>query len=116
FVKTYGVTHFLTVAQLSANPFVYQGQVVAAYVKFDQMNSATEGLFFESAGLHSLVVSDIPSGKFTQSGAVSVLAGRVVGKKEIKLPLLGPTLVPQLSYVGSSLCQKPNCAEYAINK
>ena len=43
FVKAYAVTHFVTMAQLAANPFVYQGQVVAVYAPFDQMNSATEG-------------------------------------------------------------------------
>ena len=43
-----------------------------------------------------------------------MLAGRVLGKQEIKLPILGPTLVPHLSFVGSAFCQKQNCLDYAI--
>lgn len=115
FVKTFGVTHFVTAEQLNANPFVYQGQVVAVYAVFLQMNSATDGLFSSSGPTDALLVSAIPSGKFTQSNVMTMLAARVLGKQEIKLPILGPTLVPHLSFVGSAFCQKQRCADYAIN-
>jgi hypothetical protein len=49
---------------LSANPFVYQNQVVAIYGEFQQMNSATQGLF--SSNDKTFVVSAIPTARFTQ--------------------------------------------------
>src|ERR1019366_808253 len=113
FVKANGVEHFVTVQQLAANPFVYQGQVVAIYGEFQQMNSATEGLF--SVQDKSFVVSAIPAAKFTLPTSMVMLAGRVLGNIEIKLPVLGPTLVPHLSFVGSAFCQERGGSDYDIN-
>jgi hypothetical protein len=113
FVKANGVAHFVTAEQLAANPFVYQGQVVAIYGAFEQMISATQGLF--SSQDKRFVVSGIPTARFTQTGSIVMLAGRVVGNIEIKVPILGPTLVPHLSFVGSAFCQQQGCSEYAIN-
>lgn len=113
FVKANGVAHFVTVDRLAANPFVYQDQVVAIYGAFEQMNSATQGLF--SIRDKRFVVSGIPAAKFTQQGSLVMLAGRVLGNIEIKLPVLGPTLVPNLSFVGSAFCQQQGCSDYAIN-
>lgn len=115
FVVANGVKHFVTVTQLAANPFVYQGQVVAVYAVFQQMNSATEGVFSATEFNDVLLVSALPPGRFTQARSMVMLAGRVMGKQEIKLPVLGPTLVPHLSFVGSAFCQKQNCADYSIN-
>jgi hypothetical protein len=112
FVKANGVSRYVTVQQLAANPFVYQGQVVAIYGVFQQMNSATQGLF--SSGDKQFVVSAIPAGKFTQQNSMVILAGRVLGNVEVKLPVLGPTLVPNLSFVGSAFCQQQGCSEYSI--
>ena len=77
------------------------------------MNSATDGIFL--LGSDALLVSAIPSGRFTQARSMVMLAGRVLGKQEIKLPILGPTLVPHLSFVGTVFCQKQGCADYVIN-
>jgi hypothetical protein len=115
FVAANGVKHFVTISQLAANPFIYQGQVVAVYAVFAQMNSATEGLFSGSEFSDALLVSAIPTARFTQPRSMVMLAGRVVGKQEVKLPLLGPTLVPHISFVGSAFCQKQNCLDYVIN-
>ena len=112
FVKANGVSRYVTVQQLAANPFVYQGQVVAIYGVFQQMNSATQGLF--SSQDKQFVVSAIPAGKFTQQNSMVMLAGRVLGNVEVKLPVLGPTLVPNLSFVGSAFCQQQGCSEYSI--
>ena len=112
FVKANGVSRYVTVQQLAANPFVYQGQVVAIYGVFQQMNSATQGLF--SSQDKQYVVSAIPTGKFTQQNSMVMLAGRVLGNIEVKLPVLGPTLVPNLSFVGSAFCQQQGCSEYSI--
>jgi len=112
FVKANGVSRYVTVQQLAANPFVYQGQVVAIYGDFQQMNSATQGLF--SSQDKQFVVSSIPTGKFTQQNSMVMLAGRVLGNIEVKLPVRGPTLVPNLSFVGSAFCQQQGCSEYSI--
>jgi hypothetical protein len=103
----------VTVEQLAPNPFAFQGQVVAIYGNFQQMNSATQGVF--SSRDKAFVVSGIPTARFTQQGGMVMLAARVLGNIEIKLPVLGPTLVPHLSFVGSAFCQQPGCSEYAIN-
>jgi hypothetical protein len=114
FIAANGVKHFVTIKQLAANPFVYQGEVVAVYAVFAQMNSATEGLFGGN-DLDALLVSAIPPGKFTQANSMVMLAGRVVGKQEVKLPLVGSTMVPHLSFVGSAFCREQGCSEYHIN-
>ena len=113
FVKANGVKHFVTVQQIAANPFIYQDQIVAIYGEFQQMNSATAGLF--SVRDKSFVVSAIPTAKFTQEGIMVMLAGKVLGNIEIKLPLLGPTLVPHLSFVGSAFCQEHGGRDYDFN-
>lgn len=113
FAKANGVAHFVTIQQLAVNPFVYQNQVVAIYGEFQQMNSATQGLF--SSNDKTFVVSAIPTVRFTQQRSMVMLAGRVLGNIEIKLPVLGPTLVPHLSFVGSAFCQQQGCSEYAFN-
>jgi hypothetical protein len=95
FLKTNRVKHVVTIDQLTANPFVYQGQVVAIRGTFEKMNSATQGIF--SARGHRFVVSGISTSRFTRSGSMVVLAGRVLGNIEVKP---GPTLVPHLSFVG----------------
>jgi len=115
FVAAYGIKHFVTIRQLAANPFVYQGQVVAVYAVFEQMNSSTEGLFSGSGFSDALLVSAVPPARFTQPRVMVMLAGRVVGKQEVKLPMLGSTLVPHLSFVESAFCQKQNCLDYSIN-
>lgn len=113
FVKANGVAHFVTAEQLAPNPFVYKGQVVAIHGVFQQMNSATEGLF--SSHDKTFVVSGIPTARFTQQRSMVMLAGSVLGNIEIKLPVLGPTLVPHLSFVGSAFCQQQECSEYVFN-
>lgn len=113
FAKANGVAHFVTIQQLTANPFVYQGQVVAIYGEFQQMNSATQALF-SSGDRPSFVVSSIPAARFTQQRTMVILAGRVLGNIEIKLGL-GATLVPHLSFVGNAFCQQQFCSEYALN-
>lgn len=112
FVKTHGVRHSLTLEQLAANPFVFQGQVVAVSAVFEQMISPTEA-FFSASGT-PLVVSSLPSGRFTQARSIVMLAGKVLGNREIKLPLLGATLAPHIAYVGSAFCQQQRCSDYAI--
>jgi hypothetical protein len=97
FLKANRVKHVVTIDQLTANPFVYEGQVVAIRGTFEKMNSPTQAVF--SAGGHRFVVSGVSTARFTRSGSLVVLAGRVLGNIEVKP---GPTLVPHLSFVGVS--------------
>lgn len=94
FLKTNRVTHVVTIDQLTANPFVYEGQVVVISGMFERMNSRTQGIF--SAGGYRFVVSGISTSRFTRTGSVVVLAGRVLGNIEVKP---GSTEVPHLSFV-----------------
>lgn len=43
-----------------------------------------------------------------------ILAGPVLGNAPVKVPILGKTLVPHPSYVGSYFCKKRNCAEMVV--
>jgi hypothetical protein len=94
FLQKYGVKHVVNVDELTANPFVYKGQVVATGGTFERMNSPTQGIF--SARGRQFVVSGISTTRFTRTGSVVILAGRVLGHIEVKP---GPTVVPHLSFV-----------------
>lgn len=94
FLKANRVKQVVTIDQLTANPFVYQGQVVAIGGTFERMNSPTQGIF--SARGYRFVVSHISTARFTRTGSTVVLAGRVLGNVEIRP---GPMVVPHLSFV-----------------
>jgi hypothetical protein len=112
FVKSNHVARFVSPAQLFANPFVFKGQVVAMVVEFQRMNSASEAVFFSRD--HVFIVSDVPTSKFTQKNRAILVAGSVLGNTETKLPLLGPTLVPKLRFVGSVFCQAYDCSDFGM--
>ena len=54
---------------------------------FERMNSATQGIF--SARGNKFVVSGLSTSRFTRTGSLVVLAGRVLGNIEVKP---GPTV------------------------
>jgi hypothetical protein len=112
FIKTNGVGLTVTADQLAPNPFVYQGRVVAITGTFEQMNSASLALF--ASGSKHFVVSRVPAGKFKRHGSAAVIAGRVVGNIEVKLPVIGPTLVPEIAFVGCVFCPMDKCSDYPI--
>jgi hypothetical protein len=95
FLKTNRVKQVVEIDQLTANPFVYKGQVVAISGFFERMNSPTQGIFLMRG--YMFVVSGISTARFTQRGSAVVLAGRVLGNIEVKP---GLTVVPHLSFVG----------------
>lgn len=113
FLKTFGIKSGLVgnYEEFAANPFVHQGQVVGLYAVFQQMNSATQGVFSSVSERVHFVVAGIPSGKFTKPRAEVLLAGRVIGNVEIKLPGVGATLVPSLTYLGVLECQGSECRD-----
>ncbi|MCG2775720.1 MAG: TPM domain-containing protein [Desulfobacterales bacterium] len=108
FVKKYDVKDWPSKEALFANPFVYEGKTVAFVSKFETMISATEGIFEKND--EPFLVSKIPKGLFSSKVKV-VIAGSVLGKKEIKLPVLGTVLVPHLKFVGVHFCKDWGCSD-----
>jgi hypothetical protein len=111
FAKKYGVTKLPTIQELETNPFTYEGVIIAIKSTFEEMSTATQGVFTSrvssSFSDHPLVVSGIPRGTFTKKGAV-MLAGRVLGKTELKTGL-GSIAVPHLTFVGVHSCADSDC-------
>ena len=104
FTRKNDVEYWPSMEELSVNPFIYKGKKVAIVSTFNTMLTATQGIF-KSDG-KSFVVSNIPKGLFKSKERV-VLAGRVLGKTEIKM---GFTLfVPHLKYVGVHFCEDWKC-------
>ena len=108
FVKKYSVKDWPSMKKFSANPFIYAGKTVAIVSSFETMISATEGIF-ESKD-EPFIVSNMPKGLFTAEAHV-VIAGRVLGKKEAKLPVVGTVLVPHLKFIGVHFCGDWRCSD-----
>ena len=113
FVKKNSVEEWPDISEFSANPFIHDGKIVALRVSFGEMQTATQGIFAEvdSMGAQPFVVSDIPKGMFKKSGTIVVLAGKVLGKTELQVPLFGLRQVPHLKFVGVHFCQDSNCSD-----
>lgn len=109
FVKKNGVKEWPDISELSANPFVYEGQTIAIKAHFETMQTATQGIF--GVDNAPVIVSDIPKGLFKEGGLIVVLAGRVLGKTELQVPLFGLIQVPYLKFVGVHFCQEYNCKD-----
>src|SRR3990167_2974144 len=107
FIKKNGVEEWPDISELSANPFVYEGQTIAIQTNFETMQASTQGIFV--VGDAPIIVSDIPKGMFKEEGLIVVLAGKVIGKTELQLPFLGLMQVPHLKFVGVHFCQDKNC-------
>jgi hypothetical protein len=96
---------------LYRNPFVYEGKTIAVPVDFETMESVDRALFRK--GDIFLVSSAVPRGQFTSNASV-ILVGQVLGKVEMKLPLLGSVQVPHLKFVGAHFCKDASCSELSI--
>lgn len=106
FILKNGVEKWLTTEALAVNPFIYEDKTVAIVAEFEEMLSATEGVF---AVNELFVVSGIPKGLFTKKARV-VLAGSVVGKTELKWKFM-QMLVPHLKFVGVHFCKDLRCSD-----
>lgn len=117
FVKKNSVEEWPDISEFSVNPFIYEGKIVALRVSFREMQTATQGIFADLIGMGSqlYVVSDIPKGMFKESGTL-VLAGKVLGKTELQVPLLGLMRVPHLKFVGIHYCQDYDCNDIIPEK
>lgn len=111
FVKRSKITDWPSMETLSVNPFIYENKVVGIVSGFEMMISATEGLF--EGDDEPFVVSKIPRGLLKSKGNV-VLAARVLGKKETKLPLLGTVLLPHLQFVDVYICKSAKCRDIIL--
>ena len=110
FMKKNDVNDWPSMESLLINPFIYKGKKVAILSTFNTMITATKGIF-KADGKH-FVVSDIPKGLFKSKERV-VLAGRVLGKTEIKMGL--SLLVPHLKYAKVHFCKDWQCSDIIPN-
>jgi len=109
FMQEAGAKEWVAKGQLVANPFIYEGDTVVVWMKFYTMVARDETLF--DLREDPFLVSEIPPGRFTQEGQSVLLAGRVLGKEYVKLPMLGDVLVPHIEYTDAHICQQQRCAE-----
>jgi hypothetical protein len=96
------VESWVSMDELCANPFVYQGKTIAIRTFFAQMVSATSGIFIPGGFemVQHIVVSNIPKGLFTSSDEASIIiVGEVLGKTESTVPILGSMQVPHLKFI-----------------
>jgi len=112
FSRRYGVQQWVRDSELVANPFVFQGKVVATQVTFQQMISETEGLFAVDGSVPTMILaSSVPRGLFRVKAAC-ILVGRVLGAAEVAVPMLGKTQGPKLSFVGAHVCSDWYCSDF----
>lgn len=107
FVEKYNVKEWPSIDELYANPFVYQGNTIAINASFETMETAIQGILSSKGKF--FVVSNIPNGLFKTGGQSVVIAGKVLGKTETKLPLVGTIQVPHLKFVGVHFCEEYDC-------
>ncbi len=93
---------------LLANPFQFEGRNVSVYAVFHTMISRNQAIF--RVGGSYIAVSNFPSTQFSGT-AFTLLAGRVLGRTNIQLPVLGMTSVPHLSYIGVHVCPDAQCSD-----
>jgi|LGVF01.1.fsa_nt_gb hypothetical protein len=99
FLKKHGVKEQPSSDTLMSNPFVYEGQTIGIKAEFGEMMTATKAVF-DMGSTDYIVVSDIPRGTFTKSGVDILLAVKVIGKTDLRLPIFGTVSVPHLKFVG----------------
>ena len=112
FVKKHGLVE-KAVKGLSANPFAFEGQNLLIPTEFQQMQTATAGLFYvPDEGV--IMVTDIPKATFAAKGKV-LLAGKVTGNTPFDgvvgglLPVKG--MIPSIKYLGALICSDDRCGE-----
>jgi hypothetical protein len=109
----YGVKRLVSCSSLEVNPFAFDREVVAVPLVFHSMLERDKGLFAMGEILEcKIVVSGIPPSIFSTRLMYVLMAGRVIGRTEVKSPL-GPLSLPHLSFVGVEFCRKEKCAEFA---
>jgi hypothetical protein len=108
FLRRNNATEIVETSVLEANPFVYEGKNIGIVVNFVRMESRSEGLFDTSN--NAFVVSSIPAGQFTNRATVLLIA-KPVGRKQVKIPVIGDYSAVHLEYVAVKLCDQPGCRD-----
>lgn len=97
-----------------ANPFAFEAERLLFLVAFEQMQTATTGLFYlPNEGI--LVVNDIPKGAFTQKEGKVILAAKVLGNVKFDGVVGGLVqvhgMVPNLKFLGALVCRDNQCKQ-----
>ena len=113
FAKKHDVSPTKEAKGLYANPFAFEGTKLFLVVGFEQMQSATTGLFYlPDEGV--LVVNDIPKGAFMEKGKV-LLAAKVLGNVKFDGVVGGLVringMVPNLKFLGALVCRDNRCSQ-----
>ena len=113
FAKKHDVSPTKGAKGLYANPFAFEGTKLFLVVGFEQMQSATTGLFYlPDEGI--LVVNDIPKGAFMEKGKV-LLAAKVLGNVKFDGVVGGLVkingMVPNLKFLGALVCRDNRCSQ-----
>lgn len=113
FAKKHDVSPNKEAKGLYANPFAFESNKLFLVVGFEQMQSATTGLFYlPDEGI--LVVNDIPKGAFIEKGKV-LLAAKVLGNVKFDGVMGGLVkvngMVPNLKFLGALICRDNRCSQ-----
>jgi hypothetical protein len=102
FIDKYNVEKLIKLRELSINPFIYKGKVIAMCSTFEQMISENEALFTSDGD--PFVVSNVPPTEF-KGQYYTMVAGSVIGTKPFSM--LGSTLtIPYIKMEGFYYCKK----------
>lgn len=105
FIKKNSVSQFIDTNALEANPFIYEGKIIAVEMRFSEMLTVDRAIF------EGILVSGVPGNLFTAKDTKVVLAGKVLGKTPIKTPFGGEMNVPHLRFVGVHICVNYACSD-----
>lgn len=92
---------FVSLPELSANPYIYKGKTVGLYATFDHMVSESEAVF--GTGGAGLFASGVPSTRF-RGQEYLLLSGQVTGTKTVKSAIGTDINVPAIQFVDSYIC------------
>lgn len=98
---------------LYANPFAFEGEKLLLITAFEQMQTASSGLFYvRDEGI--VVVNDLPKGAFMGKSKV-ILAAKVLGNVKFDGVVEGVMqvhgMVPNLKFLGALVCRNDRCSE-----
>jgi hypothetical protein len=80
----------------TSNPYPWKGKMVGFSAEFGVMRSENSALF-SLGGTNFVVISNLSATRFTRSGQLALIAGRVQGITQATLPILGAVPVPEIT-------------------
>lgn len=106
FLSQHSVDSMPSPSEMIANPFLLEGRAIAIALSFVTMETASTARLSTNAG--DVLVTGVPSGRFTKVGERVLLAGRVSGK--LDAPGGGGRLASMV-YLGAHTCLLQGCAD-----